>query len=426
MCGLFGVVNALEISGPSAKSRELFLNAATYLSALRGTDGTGFCLAGPKGTQVYKDPIATWNFIQTYQYQSVIKALSDSNVIIGHARSKTIGAASHTNTHPFEANHITLAHNGTLNNMYQLPNYVQGTTDSEVIAINMSRIGEKETLELLEGSYALTWYNKEKGTFNIARNDHRTLYTAMDEEKQIMYYMSDSEMLRFALYQGNIKINQKFGVRSVAAGTWYIFSDKVNKWQEQKFVVKKPDPPKHQYWHNNSSTHWPNHEFDRTEHPQGNKGASKTHFLPVTTQKDKKVNENTERSASKYLLFKVGDKILVEIDNYYNSAKGITVVGSALIDEEVKVIAPKQDMDPKTVGEYYDVTITSKSIKNGKITLFVDDLVPVAREEVLNNSLKKNLVCGYCDAPIPREHEDLTIKVGESVIGVCCKDFVHD
>lgn len=418
MCGLFGVFNAPEVNGRSAKNRESFLDAAAYLSALRGTDGTGFCTANDKGSQIYKDPIAPWNFIQTYQYQSVVKALADHNIIIGHSRSKTIGGSSHANTHPFQANHITLAHNGTLNNMYQLPNYVAGITDSELIAINMSKLGEKETLELLEGPYALTWHNKEKGTFNIARNDLRTLSTAMDDEKQVLYYMSDSEMLRFALYHANIKTNQKFGVRSVVSGVWYVFSDKVNRWQEQKFTVKKTEVVKYQHWAPDHSGKWgPRGTITPTAPTNFNH-----HRSAAAAVDQKAVLVVTKKS----MLFKEGDKVLIEVDNYYNSAKGITIVGCTAIDESVRVIAGKQDMDPKTVGTYYEAAVIGKSTKNGKVTLFVDKLIAVTDDSAPTNSTKKEQVCGYCDAPIPRHQEDLAVKVGETLVGVCCKDFVSD
>lgn len=405
----------------SSKDREAFLHAAAYMSALRGTDGTGFCVANAKDSQIYKDPIATWNFIQTYQYQSVLRALANNNIVLGHSRSKTVGPASYSNTHPFRSDNITLAHNGTLERAYQLPTHVHGTTDSELIALNMSKLGEKETLELLEGSFALTWYNQDKGTFNIARNDARTLYTAVDTDKQALYYMSDPEMLRFSLYHAGIKVDPKFGLRSAASGVWYVFTDTASKWQEQKFTIKKPEEIKHTYWAT---------PFTKGEDSANNYHRRPTGNVTFLLPPNKKAPDTAKEVIQKSLVFKEGSMVLMEVDDCYTSAKGTTIIGTALIDETIKIIAAKQPMAPEDVGDFYEARVTGKSIKNGAVTLFVNHLLPVAVNEgipVFVSSIpKKELVCGHCDSPIPDDQKSLVTNIGDCVVGACCKELINN
>lgn len=422
MCGLFGTFNSVSSNASTSKDREKFLSVAAYVSALRGTDGTGFCVASSSGrdSQIYKDPVSSWVFTQTNQYGSVIKSLFSNNIVMGHCRSKTIGPSSHPNTHPFRAGHIVLAHNGTLTDMSNLPTRIAGITDSEHIAINMAKEGEKETLEMLNGSYALTWYNEKNGTFNIARNDARPLYTAISVDKTTLYYMSDEAMLEFVLNNANITIDSKYRTRSAAVGTWYIFEgDAANKWKEQKFTIKKPPEVRAHYYYNGSYLNedgiWV------TSKGTGVQQTNVSSWKQKETKKQeyKKSEENT-LALNQATQFKQGGSILIEVDNYYTVANGITLCGTTLEDSGVRVIAPKQKIKIEQIGDFFRAKIVGHSIKNGQLTIIVDDAVPLSDRELAASAGGGR--CEYCGQEILEKDISKATKMNGNLIGECCKN----
>src|SRR3546814_15559864 len=114
------------------------------VDVIRGMDSTGVAAVRKKHIAVVKDTLLPQYLMSTKQYDKHIDNL-DNFCLIGHNRFATKGKVDATNAHPFKHGHITLAHNGTLRSMWDLPDHANFQTDSE--AITYAKIGRASCRE---------------------------------------------------------------------------------------------------------------------------------------------------------------------------------------------------------------------------------------------------------------------------------------
>ena len=193
MCGLIGIA----VSGAYTKMHNhrlnLFIETAALVSSTRGTDGTGLALVRQPKEQalVYKEGIPAWNFLETKKWGDASKALAGVHAALIHTRKATIGGTSYANTHPFVSGPVTLEHNGTLRK------YPKGAgTDSEWLCSNIADSKNVlDTLETVDGAYALVWHDAATGEINITRNDERPLVIMSCEGGDVVMWASEEWML---------------------------------------------------------------------------------------------------------------------------------------------------------------------------------------------------------------------------------------
>lgn len=163
---------------------------------VRGKDSTGVArVLGDGSVEVYKKAIPSYDFLETAMGKEAL-SFSEAyiNAMIGHNRAATVGKVNSDNAHPFQHNHITLAHNGTLTYRGNLKN--KCTTDSEEICKELAEVKDTvSVLEKLEGAFALTWYNAEDDTINLARNNERPLWIAKMKDNDGILWASEQWML---------------------------------------------------------------------------------------------------------------------------------------------------------------------------------------------------------------------------------------
>lgn len=109
------------------------------------------------------------------------KELLPETQFMGHVRSKTSGAATEKNAHPFEFENLIGVHNGTLNNIWGLlPEYglksVDYQVDSEALFAILNKTLDVKVIGKVIGAMALVWYYKKHECFYVYRNDERPLY----------------------------------------------------------------------------------------------------------------------------------------------------------------------------------------------------------------------------------------------------------
>lgn len=197
MCGLVGIAGNLA-HRDEATMKRLFL-----LDYFRGTDATGFASVSNSGeikvAKIASNPIELFD---TQRYRNASGGAS-SRVFLGHNRAKTVGNNSFNNAHPFEFGHIVGAHNGTLekSSFRALEQKLEEEfeVDSQAIFACIAKFGIEETVPLLEGAWALVWYDSQKGTLNFLRNEKRPLWYAYAKNNKRLFWASEFLMIDNAL-----------------------------------------------------------------------------------------------------------------------------------------------------------------------------------------------------------------------------------
>lgn len=197
MCGLVGM------AGPLTGKKEQVIKTLLILDALRGIDSTGIAVVGRnfevKMAKALGDP---YQLLDTPVFNKAMNGVN--SLIIGHNRWGTVGGNSRHTVHPFDVGTIVGAHNGTVTSKWKLKDANSFKTDSEAIFNSMQEVGLRETVDLLEGAWALVWYDAVYKTINFLRNKERPLYFVTDEEG-CLYWASEKWMLSVALSRHDIK-----------------------------------------------------------------------------------------------------------------------------------------------------------------------------------------------------------------------------
>lgn len=214
MCGNVGVIST-EHNIQLSICLSRFFKQAIQVDALRGMDGTGIASVNKDGKlRIIKKGVSSQEFLSD---EEVGRTISDtSNLILcGHNRAATTGSLDDEGAHPFTHGNITLFHNGTLHYWSYLSNKKIFDIDSEAICHSISEVGAKETLEKLEGAYALVWYDSLNATINFARNKERPLYFGAIKDSTSFVYASEKGMIDWLADRNSIGIDK---VNSLSVG----------------------------------------------------------------------------------------------------------------------------------------------------------------------------------------------------------------
>ncbi len=191
--------------GPGIQKGDLkLLEELSFVSALRGTDATGVAF----GNSSHRDPKIFKVAGDAYYFNYMTNDVKDydsvfNNYFIGHTRYATIGDRTNRGAHPYLAGHIVGAHNGSINSYHKLDGF---PTDSAKLFANIATVGLQATLDQLEPSeaLALVWYDTKTKRINFFRNELRPLAFAIDHKSRVMYWLSESDMLRTMLKRRGI------------------------------------------------------------------------------------------------------------------------------------------------------------------------------------------------------------------------------
>lgn len=262
MCGLIGIAGDLALKDEAAMKR-LFL-----ADFFRGPDSTGLAAIRKTG-DVHIAKLAS-NPIDLFDMTRFKTALTggSSKVFIGHNRAATKGAVNNNNAHPYQFGHIVGAHNGTLetSSWRALEEAIGEKYDVDSMAIfaAIEKLGLEETVKLLEGAWALVFYDSKENTLNFIRNDKRPLWYAFTEDFKRIFWASEWEMIdtavkmagandyklfreektNFGFFQTEVNTHYKFDVEALAKGgtSRPKAKAKVLKGKEPAAVIVGDDP----------------------------------------------------------------------------------------------------------------------------------------------------------------------------------------
>lgn len=262
MCGLVGVAGKVGISEEKAFNRLL------QIDTIRGPHSTGVLSVqtGKHAEPTYIKKLGTpWELYQYKAWDDLFR--KDHAVLMGHNRWATKGAINAINAHPFEHGSVIGAHNGTLRKQYLLDDSREFEVDSDNIYHHLNKNGVDDTVEKLDGAFALSWWDKDKDTLNFVRNNERPLFWCLSLDGQTVFWASENWMLITALSHagikhGKIKAFKELHHYSMAVPRTGIYGKKeaLPKWRvkEQKAYVAPTVvtfPSQQNNWKGNGNTY---------------------------------------------------------------------------------------------------------------------------------------------------------------------------
>lgn len=205
MCGLVGFYTS---SAANDAELQLFKNLL-LVDQIRGMHATGVAKVDVKANSVAIHKMA--HDAVDYLAHPDTKTFLDgarANIYIGHNRFATMGnKTDHDNAHPFQQDHITLAHNGGVDHwgldLLSGQNVKGVEVDSHMVTMTIAEHGiRKAVTEKLSGDFALVWWDSKERSLNFIRNRARPLWMAVTSSGNLVW-ASERAMLDMFLKRVN-------------------------------------------------------------------------------------------------------------------------------------------------------------------------------------------------------------------------------
>lgn len=394
MCGLIGVMGNLY-------QRDLkFFSNMLVADYARGKHSTGLTAVNHTGVNVVKKVLNPCDFLDLKQVDSLLTV--SAKCLMGHNRAATKGAVNAANAHPFQHGDITLMHNGTLTNKYNLQTQFKAPvfdTDSELVCWLIDNYDLQEVIRSLEGAFALIWWDASDDTMHVIRNDERPLSLCVYEDT--VYWASEKHMLRWGMERCNVWNDKTVTMFTPKVGKHFTFSYTNRKVSTSAETLELAPPKKA------STTYQSGYNAGYTGRSQGQR-----HNAGATNPNPTKGHPSVQpiHSAKDKLLREFNDKYALNLEEgsllycYLNKAsRGSYAKGSDRCDLELTLaVEPWCDVSVKYVmqspqhvpEDLFGVILQVKNIRKeaGKWIL-VGDNDPAAIELIhpTNRKLKKEM-----------------------------------
>ena len=187
MCGLVGVAGKI-----GTLEKDIFKDLL-QVCQVRGRDSTGVVFVKANDEVAWAKQVGPPTYlIDSRAYDRAENG--PTKVIIGHTRAKTVGLNTVKNAHPFDFSTVIGVHNGTLKNDWGGENRRDFDVDSEWLYHLIDKYGVDNAIPMIEGAYALTFWNKETKELNFLRNNERSLYITYSKDLKTVFWASESWM----------------------------------------------------------------------------------------------------------------------------------------------------------------------------------------------------------------------------------------
>lgn len=185
MCGIVGLAGDLNL-----KHREIFADLLTVCQ-FRGRDATGVIMVHNNDEVKTHKMLGTPDILLGSKKYSKEIDVHAAKVLIGHCRAKTVGGNVVRNAHPFEHDHITGVHNGSLRGYMQHPEWKGFDVDSDFLYHLIAKEGIEAALPQISGAFALVFWDAQKKTLNFIRNNERPLFFTFSKDQKVLFWASE-------------------------------------------------------------------------------------------------------------------------------------------------------------------------------------------------------------------------------------------
>lgn len=199
MCGIVGVC------GKIWNKEENVFKTLLCLDTIRGPDSTGILAVGSNAVyEIFKKTGTPWNCFGEKGFEKIFKYTNA--LLLGHNRWATVGTVTDKNAHPFDVENIVGVHNGTIRQEYRLEDHQYFDVDSETVLHNFSKNGVAETVKILDGAFAIVFYDKRDHTVHFLRNKERPLFYVYSKDMKTIFWASEPWMLQIACARYDVEI----------------------------------------------------------------------------------------------------------------------------------------------------------------------------------------------------------------------------
>lgn len=213
MCGIVGFVTRKDEPGRLMDALRSMLSFDT----IRGMDSTGVAMVNIKtgNADLIKNTMPGYVFAND---EETVHGLTKEpyHVYIGHNRAATRGTVSADNAHPFwkedreTGREIVLVHNGTIYNKNDLECGKNYDVDSEAICNHVLLHGIEDTVKIMDGSYALVWWDFPSKTLNFIRCDQRPMNIIYADKFESMIFSSQLDIASAAMRRDGVELASSF------------------------------------------------------------------------------------------------------------------------------------------------------------------------------------------------------------------------
>lgn len=296
-----------------------------YVNSFGQTDGTGMmCMTSDGKWSQHKRALPSPDFINTKYFQTMRSGLADMFCTGLHTRYSTVGGNSDENSHPFKHSNIILMQNGTIGNKHSHANLVAGKrspceVDSDSVAWAIAEQGHEKTFDTYEGAGVFMWMDVDSHTFNIVKNDERTLFMAKVKDKEIFIFATEQDSLLLAFTRANLGFDYIRPVKDNLLHTWHF----TNGYSQEELTVESYFQIYTTYNTKGSTYAGKNNRVNNTS--KKSQGGTASVGKSLTSQHDEVSSSTNEEDTADSLPFDifVGDCSICSnpihsSDNYYN------------------------------------------------------------------------------------------------------------